>query len=108
MSLEVDDERTTGRADLVDAQSRSVRHGQGALHPTEPTAGDPTGPLAPELIPLPPAPTGVDDVMVDCDYGGSSRMRTTQDLIDLNRKVSGGDQVSPGAAAQEWLAANGY
>ena len=33
---------------------------------------------------------------------------TTQDLIDLNRKVSGGDQVSPGAAAQEWLAANGY
>lgn len=46
-------------------------------------ASDPTGPLASELIPLPPAPTGVDDVMVDCDYGGNSRMRTTQDLIDL-------------------------
>ncbi|MFI7584161.1 ABC transporter substrate-binding protein [Kocuria sp. M1N1S27] len=33
---------------------------------------------------------------------------TTEDLIELNRQVSGEDQVSPAAAAQEWLAANGY
>ena len=33
---------------------------------------------------------------------------TTEALIDLNRQVSGEDQVSPADAAQEWLSANGY
>ncbi|GEO95625.1 ABC transporter substrate-binding protein [Kocuria turfanensis] len=33
---------------------------------------------------------------------------TTEDLIDLNRKVSGDQPVSPADAAQEWLSANGY
>jgi len=33
---------------------------------------------------------------------------TTEDLVDLNRKVSGEDPVSPADAAREWLSANGY
>ena len=33
---------------------------------------------------------------------------TTQDLIDLNRKVSGEQQMNPADAAAEWLADNGY
>ncbi len=33
---------------------------------------------------------------------------TTEDLLDLNRKVSGESAVSPADAAQEWLSANGY
>ncbi|MFI7481368.1 ABC transporter substrate-binding protein [Kocuria sp. M1R5S2] len=33
---------------------------------------------------------------------------TTEDLLELNRKVSGDDPVSPADAAQEWLSANGY
>ena len=33
---------------------------------------------------------------------------TTEDLIDLNRKVSGDQPISPADAAQEWLSANGY
>ena len=33
---------------------------------------------------------------------------TTEALIDLNRQVSGEDQVSPADAAQEWRSANGY
>ncbi|MCS6711558.1 ATP-binding cassette domain-containing protein [Brachybacterium sp. EF45031] len=44
-------------------------------------ASDPTGPLSSELIPLPPAPTGVDDVMVDCDYGRSPTIHSAQDLV---------------------------
>jgi D-methionine transport system ATP-binding protein len=32
-------------------------------------ASDPHGPLAAELIPLPPAPTGIDAVVVNCDFG---------------------------------------
>ncbi|MEF3120271.1 ABC transporter substrate-binding protein [Kocuria flava] len=33
---------------------------------------------------------------------------TTEDLVELNRKVSGEQQMSPADAAQEWLSANGY
>ncbi len=33
---------------------------------------------------------------------------TTQDLIDLNRKVSGEQQMNPADAAAEWLSENGY
>lgn len=46
-------------------------------------ASDPTGPLAAELIPLPPAPTGLDAVVVNCDYGASPRVHSAQDLIDI-------------------------
>ncbi|MFI7741630.1 ABC transporter substrate-binding protein [Kocuria rhizosphaericola] len=33
---------------------------------------------------------------------------TTEDLVELNRRVSGQDQVNPSEAAEEWLSANGY
>lgn len=33
---------------------------------------------------------------------------TTEDLVELNRRVGGEDQVSPADAAQEWLSTNGY
>lgn len=33
---------------------------------------------------------------------------TTEDLMELNQKVSGEDQVNPADAAEEWLSANGY
>ena len=46
-------------------------------------AADPHGPLSAELIPLPPAPTGIDALVVNCDYGDSERFRTTEDLIRL-------------------------
>ena len=44
---------------------------------------DPHGPLSAELIPLPPAPTGIEALVVNCDYGNSERFRTTDDLIHL-------------------------
>ncbi|MBB5832655.1 methionine ABC transporter ATP-binding protein [Brachybacterium aquaticum] len=44
-------------------------------------AADPHGPLSSELISLPPAPTGIDAVIVNCDYGDSTRFRTSEDLI---------------------------
>ena len=46
-------------------------------------AADPHGPLSAELIPLPPAPTGIEALVVNCDYGDSERFRTTEDLIQL-------------------------
>ena len=46
-------------------------------------AGDPHGALAGELIPLPPAPTGIDAVLVNCDYGQTGRFRTSEDLVRL-------------------------
>lgn len=46
-------------------------------------ASDPTKPLAAELIPLPPAPTGIDAVAVDCDYGLSTRVHSAQDIVDI-------------------------
>src|SRR5699024_392793 len=44
-------------------------------------ASDPYGPLSSELIPLPPAPTGIDATIVNCDYGDSERFRTSDDLV---------------------------
>jgi len=46
-------------------------------------ASDPYGPLSSELIPLPPAPTGIDATIVNCDYGDSERFRTSDDLVRL-------------------------
>ncbi|WP_246956860.1 ATP-binding cassette domain-containing protein [Brachybacterium sp. Marseille-Q7125] len=46
-------------------------------------ASDPHGELAPELIPLPPAPTGISAVVVNCDYGASPRVHSAQDLVDI-------------------------
>lgn len=51
-------------------------------------ATDPHGPLAAELVPLPPAPTGISARVVDCDYGDSGSsdpraLRTSEDLVRL-------------------------
>ncbi|MGY5765762.1 methionine ABC transporter ATP-binding protein [Brachybacterium sp. DNPG3] len=49
-------------------------------------AADPHGPLAAELIPLPPAPTGISATIVDCDYGSTSALGTSEDLMRLARE----------------------
>ncbi|WP_193105021.1 methionine ABC transporter ATP-binding protein [Brachybacterium sp. FME24] len=46
-------------------------------------AADPHGPLSAELIPLPPAPTGINALIVNCDYGNSPTIRTSDDLVSL-------------------------
>ena len=46
-------------------------------------AADPHGPLSAELIPLPPAPTGINALIVNCDYGDSPTIRTSDDLVRL-------------------------
>ncbi|MFC7376097.1 methionine ABC transporter ATP-binding protein [Brachybacterium sp. GCM10030267] len=46
-------------------------------------AADPHGPLAAELIPLPPVPTGIDATIVNCNYGDSPELRTSEDLVRL-------------------------
>ncbi|MCL6423181.1 ATP-binding cassette domain-containing protein [Brachybacterium sp. JHP9] len=50
-------------------------------------ASDPHGPLSAELIPLPPAPTGIDARLVDCDYGENPKFpdgpRSSEDLVRL-------------------------
>ena len=46
-------------------------------------AADPHGPLSAELIPLPPVPTGIDATIVNCDYGNSPQLRTSEDLVRL-------------------------
>lgn len=46
-------------------------------------ASDPHGALAPELVPLPPAPTGIDALVVNCSYGDSETLRTSDDLVRL-------------------------
>lgn len=46
-------------------------------------ASDPHGPLAAELIPLPPAPTGINALVVDCTYGNSATLRTSEDIVTL-------------------------
>ncbi|UYG17377.1 methionine ABC transporter ATP-binding protein [Brachybacterium huguangmaarense] len=46
-------------------------------------ASDPHGPLSSELIPLPPAPTGISALVVNCDYGDSETLRTSDDLVRL-------------------------
>ncbi|MDO5662833.1 MAG: methionine ABC transporter ATP-binding protein [Brachybacterium sp.] len=53
-------------------------------------ASDPRGPLAGELIPLPPAPTGISARIVNCDYGDNPEepgtLRTSEDLTRLARE----------------------
>nr|WP_245348962.1 methionine ABC transporter ATP-binding protein [Brachybacterium fresconis] len=44
-------------------------------------AADPHGALSAELIPLPPAPTGIEALVVNCDYGDSPTIRTSDDLV---------------------------
>ncbi|EWS81649.1 ABC transporter [Brachybacterium phenoliresistens] len=46
-------------------------------------AADPHGPLSAELIPLPPVPTGIDATVINCDYGDSETLRTSEDLVRL-------------------------
>lgn len=46
-------------------------------------ASDPHGPLAHELVPLPPAPSGISATVVDCSYGDSPTLRTSEDLVRL-------------------------
>ncbi len=46
-------------------------------------ASDPHGALAAELVPLPPAPTGIDALVVNCSYGDSETLRTSEDLVAL-------------------------
>lgn len=46
-------------------------------------ASDPHGPLSSELIPLPPAPTGISALVVNCDYGDSESLRTSDDIVRL-------------------------
>ncbi|MGQ4494635.1 methionine ABC transporter ATP-binding protein [Dermabacteraceae bacterium P13095] len=46
-------------------------------------ATDTRGPLYAELIPLPPPPTGLNAVMVNCDYGDSPTISTSEDLVRL-------------------------
>lgn len=46
-------------------------------------ASDPHGPLSAELIPLPPFPTGIDALVVNCDYGNSPTVRTSEDLLAI-------------------------
>lgn len=44
-------------------------------------ASDPFGRLSKELIPLPPAPTGVDAKIVNLDYGKSTEIQNVNDLV---------------------------
>lgn len=46
-------------------------------------ASDPHGPLAAELIPLPPAPTGIDALVIDCDYGKSDSLHGAEDVLRM-------------------------
>lgn len=59
-------------------------------------ASDPHGPLAAELIPLPPAPTGIDALVVDCDYGNSTTLRTSEDLVRAARERGAEAQIVAG------------
>jgi osmoprotectant transport system substrate-binding protein len=62
--------------------------------------------IAQQVLPLASA-DGLPQEAVDALNRLSAEL-TTEDLVDLNRKVSGEDPVSPADAAQEWLSANGY
>lgn len=49
-------------------------------------AADPHGRLAQELIPLPPAPTGIEAKIVNLDYGNSPNLHTVDDLVRFTRE----------------------
>ncbi|WP_369061485.1 ABC transporter substrate-binding protein [Kocuria rhizophila] len=62
--------------------------------------------IAQQVLPL-TAPDRLPQKAVDALNQFSTKL-TTQDLIDLNREVSGGEQQNPGDAAKQWLADHGY
>ena len=49
-------------------------------------ASDPQGRLASELIPLPPAPTGISAKIVNLDYGNSPNLKTVDDLVRFTKE----------------------
>lgn len=59
-------------------------------------SSDPHGPLSAELIPLPPAPTGISALVVNCDYGNSERFRTSDDLVQLAEEYDAAAQIVAG------------
>ena len=59
-----------------------------------------------QVLPL-TAPDRLPQEAVDALNQFSTKL-TTQDLIDLNRKVSGDEQQNPADAAKQWLKDNGY
>ncbi|RKQ35156.1 ABC transporter substrate-binding protein [Kocuria tytonis] len=62
--------------------------------------------IAQQVLPL-TAPDRLPKEAVDALNQFSPKL-TTQDLIDLNRKVSGDEQQNPADAAKQWLADHGY
>ena len=58
------------------------------------------------MLPL-TAPDRLPQNAVDALNEFSTKL-TTQDLIDLNRKVSGDQQQNPADAAKQWLSDHGY
>lgn len=62
--------------------------------------------IAQQVLPL-TAPDRLPQEAQDALNEFSSKL-TTQDLIDLNRKVSGEQQMNPADAAAEWLSDNDY
>ncbi|MDO4917921.1 ABC transporter substrate-binding protein [Kocuria sp.] len=62
--------------------------------------------IAQQVLPL-TAPDRLPQKAVDALNEFSGKL-TTQDLIDLNRKVSGDEQQNPADAAKQWLKDHGY
>lgn len=62
--------------------------------------------IAQQVLPL-TAPDRLPQKAVDALNEFSSKL-TTEDLIDLNRKVSGDEQQNPADAAKHWLGDHGY
>lgn len=62
--------------------------------------------IAQQVLPL-TAPDRLPQNAVDALNEFSTKL-TTQDLIDLNRKVSGDQQQNPADAAKQWLSDHGY
>ncbi|WP_058234983.1 methionine ABC transporter ATP-binding protein [Devriesea agamarum] len=57
---------------------------------------NPHGRLAPELIPMPPAPTGVDGLLINVFYGASERLKSTDDVIAFVRARGAEVQIAAG------------
>ena len=62
--------------------------------------------VAQQVLPL-TAPDRLPQKAVDALNELSGKL-TTEDLIDLNRKISGDQQLNPADAAKQWLSDNGY
>lgn len=59
-------------------------------------ASNPHGRLASELIPLPPAPTGIDSKIVNLDYGASENLKNAGDLVRFVREHGAEAEVVAG------------